>query len=152
MSLDLQAIRHYCAYQERCHSEARYKLLDYGFRGQDLEEALASLIEDDFLNEERFARSYIGGKFRVKQWGRRKILQELKKKQVSDYCIRKGMQEINEDDYLETLRQLARKKQQELSGEKNGWIRKQKIQRYLLQRGFENDLVYEVLNTPEFNN
>jgi len=95
----LQKLSHYCAYQERCHSDVRHKLLELGFRGPELEEALAALIADDFLNEERFARSYSGGKFRVLHWGRRKIEQGLRQKQVSEYCIRKGLQEINTSDY-----------------------------------------------------
>lgn len=145
MSLDMNVIRHYCAYQERCHSEVRHKLLDMGARGAALEEAIASLIADDFLNEERFARSYSGGKFRVRQWGRRKIVQALKLKQVSDYCIRKGLEEIDSSDYLKTLQQLAEKKAQELKSERSPWIRKQKVQRYLIQKGYEPDLVGEAL-------
>ncbi|WP_118974633.1 regulatory protein RecX [Taibaiella koreensis] len=145
MNLDLSAIRHYCAYQERCHSEVRHKLLELGFRGATLEEAMAALIADDFLNEERFARSYSGGKFRVRQWGRRKIEQALKQKQVSAYCIRKGLQEIDPGDYYHTLQQLADKKWQELKSEKMPWIRKQKVLRYLLQKGYEADLVSGVL-------
>lgn len=147
MYQDLKAIQRYCAYQERCHSEVRNKLLELGFRGPDLEEAIASLIADDFLNEERFARSYTRGKFRIKHWGRRKIVQELKKKKVSEYCIRKGLLEINEEDYFDILKSLSEKKEAELGSEKNIWIRKQKVQRYLLQKGYEPDLVSELLRS-----
>jgi regulatory protein len=139
--MDLTQIQHFCAYQERCHSEVRSRLLQLGFRGEDLEEAVAALVADDFLNEERYAKAYCGGKFRVKQWGRNKIRQSLQWKQVSDYCIRKGMEEIPEEDYHRTLRGLALKKWEELNAEKNAWIRKQKVQRYLLQKGYEADLV-----------
>jgi regulatory protein len=152
MSANLQAIQHYCAYQERCHSEVRSKLLELNFRGTELEEAIAALIEEDFLNEERFAQSYIGGKFRIKQWGRRKIIQELKKRRVSDYCINKGLKEIDEAEYMKTLYNLASKKQQELKSEKNNWIRKQKTQRYLMQKGFETDLINDILKEIELNN
>jgi len=145
MSLNLAAIQHYCAYQERCHSEVRGKLLELHVYGQDLEEAMAALIADDFLNEERFARSYTRGKFRIKQWGRKKIINELKKKKVSEYCIRKGLLEINEDAYAETLQTLFDKKATELRGERNIWIRKQKMQRYLLQKGYEQDMIAELL-------
>jgi regulatory protein len=152
MSLDLQAIQHYCAYQERCHSEVRHKLLELHFRGQDLENAIVSLIENGFLNEERYARSYVGGKFRVNHWGRRKIAQELKQKRVSEYCIHKGLTEIREEDYWKTLQALALKKQRELKAEKNVWIRKQKIQRYLIQKGYETDLIGRILKEIEINN
>jgi len=145
MELNLSAIQHYCAYQERCHSEVRYKLLELGFRGDRLEEAIAALIADDFLNEERFARSYTRGKFRMKQWGRKKIVHELKAKQVSEYCIRKGLLEIDEDAYEETLKGLFEKKLAELRSERNVWIRKQKVQRYLVQKGFEQDRIAALL-------
>lgn len=143
--MDLKAIEYYCAYQERCHSEVRNKLLELNFRGNDLEEAIASLIDGNFLNEERFARSYTRGKFRIKQWGRRKITNELKKKKVSEYCIRKGLTEIDDQEYEETLKALMDKKVSELKSEKNIWIRKQKVQRYLLQKGYEPDLISELL-------
>lgn len=146
--MNLQAIQHYCAYQERCHSEVRSKLLELGFRGSDLEEAMAALIADNFLNEERYAQLYCGGKFRVNKWGKRKIVQELKKKKVSEYCIKKGLKEINDQDYLETLQQLTAKKTIEInSKEKNVWIRKQKLQRYLIQKGYETDLINDILKT-----
>lgn len=141
---DLKAIEHYCAYQERCHSEVRYKLLELGFRGAELEEAIASLIADNFLNEERFARSYSSGKFRMNQWGRKKIVQALKQKQVSDYCIRKGLEAIDAVEYAATLQRLAEKKLA-ITEKGQTWIRKQKVQRYLIQKGYENDLIAEVL-------
>jgi len=144
--MDLQAIQYYCAYQERCHSEVRSKLLELGFRGNELEEAISSLINDNFLNEERYAQQYSGGKFRINKWGRKKIIQELKKKKVSDYCIKKGLKEIDEQEYWETLKQLAIKKAEEINAkEKNVWIRKQKLQRYLMQKGFETDLISDVM-------
>jgi regulatory protein len=151
MSLNLTAIQHYCAFQERCHSEVRYKLLELNFRGAEVEEAIAALIEEDFLNEERYAQSYVGGKFRIKHWGRKKIIQELKKKKVSEYCIKKGLKEIKEDDYWNVLRELTLKKYNELNSERNVWIRKQKVQRYLMQKGFELDLIQEMLKENEIN-
>ena len=148
MPLHLQAIQHYSAYQERCHSEVRSKLLELGFRGNDLEEAISSLIADNFLNEERYAQLYCGGKFRINKWGRKKIIQELKKKKVSDYCIRKGLKEIKDQEYWETLQGLASKKMLEINAkEKNVWIRKQKLQRYLMQKGYETDLINDILKT-----
>jgi regulatory protein len=146
MSLHLQDIQHFCAYQERCHSEVRYKLLELSFRGEQLEQAIASLISDDFLNEERFARSYCRGKFRMKQWGRQKIIQNLKQKQVSAYCIQKGLSEIDPEEYKKTIQSLAEKKKAELHKERFPHLRKQKVLRYLVQKGYEYDLVNEVLN------
>lgn len=146
MTPHLKDIQHFCAYQERCHSEVRYKLLELSFRGEELEQAIASLISDDFLNEERFARSYCRGKFRMKQWGRQKIIQNLKQKQVSSYCIQKGLSEIDPEEYEKTIRSLAEKKRAELHKERLPRIRKQKVLRYLVQKGYEYDLVNEVLN------
>lgn len=141
---DLKAIQHYCAYQERCHSEVRTKLLQLGFRGADLENAIVALIEDNFLNEERYAQQFVSGKYRIKQWGINKIKVELKRKGVSDYCINKAMQTIDQRLYFQNLSSLAQKKIVELTKEKNIWIRKQKLQRYLMQKGYEIDLISEV--------
>lgn len=140
---DLQAIQHYCAYQERCHSEVRHKLLELHFRGGQLEDAIASLIADNFLNEERFARSYCRGKFKLKQWGRKKIVQALQQKQVSVYCIRQGLKEIDDTEYIQTLNKLLKKKLEEYKKAPHPAIRKQKSIRYLLQRGFEYELIQD---------
>src|ERR1700744_6284152 len=83
----LQKAQHYCAYQERCHSEVKEKLYSIGLRKNDVEELMATLVEENYLNEERFAVQFAGGRFRIKHWGKVKIKFELKKKQVSDYCI-----------------------------------------------------------------
>ena len=104
------AILHYCKYQERCHSEVRNKLYELGFTTPEVEQQIAGLIETGVLNEERFARAFAGGKFRMKQWGREKIKQQLKLRKISDYCIKKAMTEIDGDDYDETLNKLAYKK------------------------------------------
>lgn len=141
----LLKMQRYCAYQERSHKEVRTKLLDFGVYGDDLEEIIAQLISDNFLNEERFARAYARGKFRMKQWGRRRILQELKLRNVSDYSIRKAMEEIPELDYLETLAEIIRKKNEKLA-EMDGFVRRNKIVQHLIGRGFEPDLVWELVD------
>lgn len=141
----LQKARYYCAYQERSHSEVKEKLYALGLHKQQVDEALAQLIEEDYLNEERFAKQFAGGKFRMKEWGRVKIKYELKKKQVSEYCIKKGLKEIDEDDYLVIMAKLAEEKWNTLKGEKNVFIKLRKTQDYLLQKGFETDLVRETL-------
>ena len=106
----LQKLRHYCAYQERCHSEVKEKLYSLGVWKKDHDEIIATLIEENYLNEERFAIAFAGGKWRVKQWGRVKIKYDLKLKQVSDYCIKKAMKQIDEEEYLAVLSKLAKEK------------------------------------------
>lgn len=139
MEADILKLRYYCAYQERCHVEVREKCWELGLRGEDIENAIAHLVEDGFLNEERYAKAYAGGKFRMQQWGRKKISMMLKQKQVSDYCIRKGLAEIDEADYMQTLQQLAEKKYYLLRSEQ--YLKRQyKTLQYLLQRGFEQEL------------
>ena len=93
----LQKLKHYCGYQERSHAEVKAKLYELGVRKADHDEIISTLIEEDYLNEERFAMAFARGKFRMKQWGRIKIKYELKQKQVSEYCIKKAFKEINED-------------------------------------------------------
>lgn len=137
-------LRQFCAYQERSHQETRYKCLELGLRGEEVEEAIAELVAENFLNEERFARAYAGGKFRIKQWGRKKIQMELKQKQVSAYCIKKGMEEIDPDDYAAVLLKLADKKYQSLRNE-TAMKRRYKTMQYLLQRGFESELIQDAL-------
>jgi regulatory protein len=137
----LPKILRYCAYQERCHQEVKQKLLDMGLRGQDVEEVLVYLIQENFLNEERFARQYAGGKFRVKRWGRVKILEALKARQLSDYCIRKGMEEITDDDYSAALAEVSAKKWNQLTDE-DTYIRRNKLSKYLIAKGYEADLVW----------
>ena len=143
-TIALTKLMRYCAYQERCHSEVRYKLLDLGLRGYDLEEVLSKLITEGFLNEERFARAFVRGKFNQKQWGRKKIVQGLTQKQVSPYCIRKGLEEIEEEAYINTLQQLTEKKWDTLK-ERNPFTRRQKLADYLIRRGFEPDLVWSYI-------
>lgn len=140
----LQQIKHYCAYQERCHREVKEKLYGMGLHRADVDEIMAMLISENFLNEERFAKAYAGGKFRMKQWGKRKIISALKQKQVSEYCIRKGLAEIDEEEYDAVIRRLAEKKYFSLKGEQ--YLRRQfKTKQHLLSKGFEPELVEEAL-------
>jgi len=138
-------IKQYCAYQERCHSEVKDKLHSHGLHKNDVEEIISKLIEDNYLNEERFAIHFAGGKFRIKQWGRVKIKYELKQKQVSEYCIKKALNEIDEEDYFITLQKLADTKLQSLKSEKNIFIKRKKLQDHLRLKGFEGDLVNQVV-------
>lgn len=138
-------LKKYCAYQERCHSEVKEKLYSYGVYGNDAEDIIGKLIEEDYLNEERYAIHFAGGKFRLKQWGKVKIKYELRQKQVSDYCIKKALNSIDEKEYFLVLEKLKEQKLKTLKSEKNIFIKKRKLQDFLLQRGFENDLVREAV-------
>lgn len=138
----LKKLQRYCAYQDRCHQEVRKKLLDLGLYGPDLEDVITDLITDSFLNEERFARSYARGKFRMKQWGRMRIKRELKQRNISDYCIRKAMEEIETADYQQTLEQVLIKRLPKVKESKPYQVRK-KLADYGIRRGYETALVWE---------
>jgi len=133
-----------CAYQERCQQEMRDKLYEWGLHTNEVENIIANLISDNFLNEERFAKAFAGGKFRIKKWGRVKIKIELKRKKISDYCIKKGMQEIDDKDYIKTLRDILTKKLKENPKGKQQ-IRNYKAAQYAMSRGFESDLIWDIL-------
>jgi regulatory protein len=135
----------YCAYQERCHREVKEKLYSLGLRTDDVEGLTAQLIEHGFLNEERFAKAYVGGKFRTKKWGRVKILRELKARDISDYCIKQGMKEIDDVLYYEQLKTILYKKWDELKKETNLYVRKNKTSTYAIAKGYETDLVWDLV-------
>ena len=137
--------KHYCTYQERSHSEVREKLYSFGLYKKEVEQILSQLIAENYLNEERFAMQFAGGRFRIKHWGRVKIKYELTQKQVSEYCIKKALASIDEKDYLKTLQKLFDAKLKTLKSEKNIFIKKRKLQDHLLQRGFERGLVRELI-------
>ncbi|MBN8672109.1 MAG: regulatory protein RecX [Flavipsychrobacter sp.] len=141
-----ESIYRFCNYQLRSHQEARNKLYELGCKTPEIEELIAELIEKGLLNEEQYARAIARGRFRLKQWGRVKIIQYLKIHKVSDYCIKKSMTEIDPDEYYETLQKLATKKWAELKSEKLVPIRKNKTYRYLLQKGYEGSLINEAIN------
>jgi regulatory protein len=142
----LQKLKHYCTYQERSHYEVKQKLYELGVRTNDHDEIIASLIDEDYLNEERFAIQFAGGKFRMKQWGKKKILYALREKKVSDYSIKKALAEINEDDYLVVLKKLAEEKYNLLKDEQH-MDRKKKTIDYLIQKGYEYENVNNALSS-----
>ncbi len=119
----------YCAYQERCQQEVRYKLYQWGLAPEAAEELISRLVTENFLNEERFAIAFAGGKFRIKKWGPVKIRLELKKRKISDYCIKQGMKEIPYTDCIKTLKKLL----------------KEHGPKYAISRGFETEMVWELL-------
>ena len=137
-----QKLKHYCAYQDRCHSEVKTKAYSLGMKKTDVEELTAGLIEEGCLHEERFARSFAGGKFTIKQWGRNKIRAELKKKQVSSYCIAAALDEIDDAKYKKTLHKLAIKRWNSVRGAgTNLFIKMTKTRNFLILKGYEPALV-----------
>ena len=143
----LQKLRHYCGYQERCHQEVREKLYSFGLRKPDVENCIATLIGEDQLNEERFAAEFAGGHFRLKGWGKIKIRYELRQKKVSDYCITKALEGIDESEYTHTLTGHATRKWETLGDEADSFARRRKLRDYLLQKGFEADRIAAVIAT-----
>jgi regulatory protein len=141
----LQKLKHYCGYQERSHSEVKEKLYSLGVWKKDLDEIMAALIEENYLNEERFALAFAGGKFRMKQWGRVKIKYELKQRQVSEYSIKKALKQIDEEEYMASLKKLAENRYASLKGDQY-LVRKKKTIDYLMQKGYEPGLIQIVLN------
>lgn len=138
-------LQRYCAYQERCHSEVQQKLYDLGVWKNDADNIIVKLIEDNFLNEERFAESYVHGKFTIKQWGKTKIKLKLKEKKVSDYLIKKALAQIDDADYLKTLEKLLSKKRKEYQTKHKGFALQAKLINFALSKGYEMDVVREVV-------
>ena len=134
----------YCAYQERTQQQVRDKLYSLGLRPDDVEEILTSLIIDNFVNEERFAKAFASGKFRLKKWGRLKIKFHLQGLNLSEYCIKKGLEEIDEGEYYETLGSLVKKKLDSVKDE-NAYRLNWKVADYLINKGYEPELVWEAL-------
>ena len=146
--LALMKMQSWCAYQERCQHDTRNKLFELGLWPEAVENIIVKLIEDNFLNEERFATTFARGKFTIKKWGRIKIKQELKQKRVGDYCLKKAMQQIDETEYMATLKKLIDSKRK-LINEKSPIKLKYKLMNYVLSKGYEKDLVFDILNNKE---
>ena len=136
-----QKLEFYCSYQERCHQEVREKLYSYDLSEKERNQIIVHLIEHNFLNEERFARSFARGKFRIKHWGKNRIVIELKQRQISAANIKCGLTEISEEEYQDTFDKLA-EKHWETIRETNALKKKKKFCDYLLRKGWESNLVY----------
>jgi regulatory protein len=136
----------FCAYQERCHREVEEKLYAYGLTKNEIAEAASKLVEENFLNEERFAIQFAGGKFRIKHWGRVKIKYELQQKGVSSYCINKALSVIDKIEYNASFQKLTQLKLKSLKGEKNIFLKKRKLQDHLMMKGYETSLIIEAIN------
>jgi regulatory protein len=139
-----EKIFRYCSYQERCHSEVKQKLFELGASRDESDEIIIELLTQGFLNEERFAKAFAGGKFRLKSWGRIKITHALEQKGLTANCIKAGLSEIEEDAYVQTLLRLIEAKLAQVD-EDDLFRRREKVANYLIQKGFEPELVWRIL-------
>ena len=135
----------FCAYQERTQQEVRDKLYNLDLHRDEVEEILAELITEDFVNEERFSRTFARGKFDYNKWGRLKIKQALQLKGLSSFCQNVGLSEIGDSEYLSRVEHLLEKKLNSLK-EEDTWVKKNKAARYLIGKGYESELVWNILN------
>jgi regulatory protein len=135
----------YCAYQERSHREVKTKLFEYGLPAAEVEEVISYLIMEGFLNEERYAKAFAGGKFRMMKWGKLKIQKELEFSGVSTRNIARGLAEINHSEYSQTLAGLVRKKSNQID-DNNIYSKKNKVARFVIGKGYEPELVWEIVN------
>ena len=140
----LAKIQHYCAYQERSHKEVKSKLFEYGLYASEVDELISHVITQGFLNEERFAKAFAGGKFRIKKWGKLKIQNELEFLGVSKRNITTALKEIDRVEYTKTLKSLIDKKASQTT-EQNSFKRKNLIARFVISKGYESELVWEIL-------
>jgi regulatory protein len=141
----LQKLRFYCRYQQRCHSEIKEKLFELGVNKKDHDELLTELVKENCLNDERFAVAFTSGRFKLKQWGRKKIQRGLREKRVSDEIAQKALEQINTKEYMAILNKLAKKRYAALKHEQH-LVRKKKTMDYLIQKGYELDLVRKAIN------
>lgn len=138
-------LEYYCVYQDRCHQEVEKKMKEYQLIPEAREVILLHLMQHNFLNEERFSKSFARGKFRIKSWGKQRIVRELKFKDISAYNIKTALKEIDEKEYLKTIYSITENRNAVIS-EYNIYKRKQKLIGFLMRKGFENELVYKVVN------
>ncbi len=138
----------FCAYQERAHKEVKEKLQKFDLNDEEIGTIIIALLQNNYLNEQRFATSYARGKFRFKKWGRKKIAHALQLKDVSSQNIQSALDEIDEEEYIQTLQKIIEQKYQEVKG-KNDWEKKQKTYAHALSKGYESQLIGALLNNIE---
>lgn len=138
-------LEHYCSYQERCHKEVIQKLQKMNMIPQAIDVIVVHLLQHNFLNEERFANTFVRGKFRIKKWGKYRISRELKQRDISKTLIKSALNQISDHDYLAVFHELAEKKAHTFK-ETNSQKKKKKLADYLLYRGWESHLVYDKVN------
>ena len=142
----LAKLKHYCAYQERCYFDVERKMKEYELTDDEKYEIISSLRIEDYINEERFVRSFCRGKFNVKKWGKNKIKNRLLLKSIPSNLIDKGMTEIDEELYQSALHQLIKSKANSLGNLNNRQVQA-KVARFAIQRGFESNLVWAEIST-----
>jgi regulatory protein len=138
-------LQYYCSYQDRCHKEVKAKLKSFKISSEELNEIVSNLIKENYLNESRFSKSFVRGKFNIKNWGKVRIVNELKLRNISIYNINLGLKEIDDQDYINKLEDIFNKKLSSLSNT-NSNLKKKKIISYLLYRGWESNLIYSKVN------
>jgi regulatory protein len=139
-------LERYCVYQDRCHKEIEAKLEEFTLIEEAKNQIILHLLEHDFLNEERFSKSFARGKFTIKKWGRQRIVRELKLREISAYNIKSALKEIDEEDYLQTIQTIAEKRNQIIK-EVDYYKRKKKLTDFLIRKGYEYDLIYKTINS-----
>lgn len=149
IKIALERLKNFCTLQDRCQFDVIQQMKEWGLLELTQDHILEILITDKFIDEKRYAQSFCRGKFRIKKWGRIKITNELRKKQISNICINKGLNEIEDEEYEILLNNLLEKKNNSLK-DKNHFVRKKKIASFLIQRGFEGNLVWDKIR--EFSN
>ena len=148
-SFTVDEIKHkleqYCVYQDRCHKEVEQKMFDYNLIPEAKEIILLHLMQHNFLNEERFSKSFARGKFRIKKWGKQRIVNELKFRNISTYNIKTALKEIDETDYIQSVYEITERRNEVIT-ETNSYKRKKKLIDFLMRKGYETDLIYKVVN------
>ena len=141
-----RALEHFCAYQERCHKEVEKKLYDLNMIPEAKEKIILHLLQHNFLNEERFSKAFARGKFSIKKWGKVRIINDLKFKNISNYNIKSALNEIDDKEYLDTLHSIAEKKLPSIK-ETNSYKKRNKLSSFLISKGYESNLVYPISNS-----
>lgn len=141
-------IEHFCAYQDRCHDEVIQKLKSMSLDWTAIDEIVVKLIHDNFLNEERFACSFARGKHRIKHWGKIRIVNELKFRNISPYNITTALKEITAEEYAATFNALAERHWESIKAP-NTLVKRKKFCDFLLRKGFESGLIYEKVKELE---
>ena len=137
-------LERYCVYQDRCHKEIETKLQEFVLIEEAKNQIILHLMEHDFVNEERFCKSFARGKFNIKKWGKQRIVRELKFRDISAYNIKTALKEIDEADYLKTIVEITEKRNQ-LINESDIYKRKKKLSDFLIRKGYEYDLIFSTI-------
>lgn len=145
LKIAIERLKSYCALQDKCQWDIKQKMQDWGLLEISQDYIMEQLIQEDYINEERYSRSFCRGKFKIKKWGKLKIINELKKKYISEICIKKGLEEINDLEYNLELNKQYQKKKASLK-EKNIFLKNKKIATFLISKGYESDIVWNKIN------